>query len=123
MLKPATVFSTLGVIGQNQNSVGTVSIKGEGSTWISDEIQIGNSGIGSLTLESQGEVASTLATIGTSADGFGVVTVRGIASTWANSGQLSVGGSGWGTLWIEAGGRVSGARALLARLPMGSARQ
>jgi T5SS/PEP-CTERM-associated repeat protein len=92
-------------------AIGTVVVTGAGSTWTnSDELYVGISGTGDLSIEAGGEVTSTTAYIAHDADGTGSVTVMGAGSTW-NTSSLNVGGSlsaagGNGELTISTSGLV-----------------
>ncbi|GAA5118237.1 hypothetical protein JIN84_16245 [Luteolibacter yonseiensis] len=67
---------------------------------------IGDSGIGTLTLDSGSTLGSSSATIGSGSNGKGTATVSGINSAWQNSGNLFLGSSATGILTIETGAKV-----------------
>jgi len=100
-----------GFIGHAIGSSGTVSVSGAGSTWTSqDDLSVGSSGMGMLTISDGGRVANgRFGFIGRDTDGSGAVTVSGAGSTWTNGGFLAVGYDGTGTLAISDGGAVSNA--------------
>ncbi|HJQ79438.1 MAG TPA: hypothetical protein VJ828_05755, partial [Lacipirellulaceae bacterium] len=108
-----TVASDRGFIGNNPNWRnspdwrGTVSIEGVDATWLSDEIQVGSLGHGSLRVENSGSVDSPRGFIGASAGAHGTVTIKGMDSNWTNDETLIIGQSGEGKLVIEAGGSAS----------------
>ncbi|WP_178131010.1 autotransporter domain-containing protein [Reyranella sp. CPCC 100927] len=112
-----TVSNTTGTIGESSaGAVGVVTVIGAGSTWTnSNNLIIGDKGIGTLHIANGGTVSNAIGRIGASVEpvggigvqGSGAVTVSGADSTWTNSGGLTVGAFGNGTLRIENGGTVS----------------
>jgi T5SS/PEP-CTERM-associated repeat protein len=95
-------------------STGTVSIDGSNSSWtISDELHIGHSSIGTMTVTNGGAVSNDDGYIGTMTNSYGHVTVSGSGSTWNNSGDLSIGTAGNGELNISSGGEVMAAAATI----------
>lgn len=80
------------------------------SSWNAAQINVGNSGSGSLKVEAGGQVSSTYGYIGWDSGSTGTVLVTGNGSSWTTSGEFVAGLSGTGTLTIEAGGKVSSAR-------------
>jgi T5SS/PEP-CTERM-associated repeat protein len=57
------ISSSAGYLGENSGSIGTATVTGEGSQWASSSLQVGNNGVGTLTIEDGGlvSVAGTLA--------------------------------------------------------------
>jgi len=103
-----TVSNTLGIIGDNAGSSGTVTVDGAGSTWTnSSDFYVGHVGSGTLTIRNGGAVSNVYGFLGRYSGGTGTVTVDGAGSTWTNSADLNVGASGSGTLTIRNGGAVS----------------
>ncbi|MBB5984423.1 autotransporter-associated beta strand repeat-containing protein [Sphingobium lignivorans] len=96
-------------IGGQTETVGSVTVDGEGSTLVigSDRIGVGISGNGTLTVSNGGSASSEGAVIGWEAGGKGTVTVTGAGSTFSNDGSLYVGNVGEGTLNVSDGGRVT----------------
>ncbi|MDX8455575.1 autotransporter domain-containing protein [Mesorhizobium sp. VK9D] len=72
-----------------------------------DQLYVGYSGTGELTIRNGGAVSNIDGYLGLHADSTGTVTVDGVGSTWTNSGDLHVGRGGTGTLTIQNGGKVS----------------
>lgn len=71
------------------------------------DLTIGNTGTGSLTIEGGGSVLSEGGIIGAAANSVGEVTVKGPGSKWISSGAFGVGAfGGKGTLTISNGGKV-----------------
>jgi T5SS/PEP-CTERM-associated repeat protein len=102
------------VIGNNAGAAGTVTVTGNGSSWIaSSDLTVGGSGSGTLAISSGGSVSDNNGWIGYSAGSIGTVTVDGSASNWNNSGNLTVGNNGTGTLAITNGGTVSAGNFIL----------
>ncbi|MCD4824621.1 MAG: PEP-CTERM sorting domain-containing protein [Phycisphaerae bacterium] len=52
----SSIESGLGYIGYKSGSTGTVTVDGEGSTWTSNGLYVGNSGNGTLNITNSGEV-------------------------------------------------------------------
>jgi len=102
------VSNTAGVIGDLDDSTGSVTITGDGSEWINNgDLNVGDSGSGELNIEDGGKVSNTHSHIGRKAGSTGTVTVAGEGSEWSNTGTLNVGHSGAGELTIKGGGKVS----------------
>ncbi|MGA7454669.1 MAG: autotransporter domain-containing protein [Rhodoplanes sp.] len=73
-----------------------------------NQLAVGQTGTGQLTIANGGVLTSTIGTdIGNQAGSNGTLTVTGAGSTLINGGLLSVGTLGTGTLTIENGGMVS----------------
>lgn len=99
-------------VGRFASGNGAVRVTGSGSQWNNSiSLFIGDSGNGTLNIESGGRVNVTQ-------DGFlgylensnGLATVSGAGSQWNMQGGLVVGRAGSGTLIIEDGGVVSNQR-------------
>jgi T5SS/PEP-CTERM-associated repeat protein len=85
----------------------TQTITGTAETF--DEVVVGDTGAGTLTIEDGGSLSSgatTINVIGSDAGSTGVVTVTD-GSTWSNAASLIVGNRGNGSLTIADGGSVS----------------
>jgi T5SS/PEP-CTERM-associated repeat protein/autotransporter-associated beta strand protein len=100
-------FNPGSYIGGNAGSRGLVKVSGIGSTWTNSSVYVGNSGIGTLQIQTGGVVTDQDAYIGENAGSNGTVTVSGGGSTWTNSTGLYIGESGTGSLVISGGGSVS----------------
>ncbi|HUS93276.1 MAG TPA: PEP-CTERM sorting domain-containing protein [Phycisphaerae bacterium] len=72
-----------------------------------EDLTIGHTGGGTLTIEAGGQVSNSFGYLGYESGCTGTATVTAAGSTWTNSGGLWVGRDGSGTLTIEAGGQVS----------------
>lgn len=104
------------LVGYEPNGTGTVIVTGEGSTLYGtglEELYVGYSGDGTLSIEDGGYVESGVTAIGLLPDSTGAVTVDGVAgdgegdvSLWENLGSIVVGGYGDGTLTVSNGGEV-----------------
>ena len=113
------VESGIGILGHNQNGIGTVAVNGPGSIWDSRDFIIigqfgpsfGQSGSGNLSITNGGKVTSGSGDIAQSEGTVGDVEVIGAGSTWENSLNLRIGTNGTGTLSISDGGSVSNAAA------------
>ncbi|MGL3606153.1 autotransporter outer membrane beta-barrel domain-containing protein [Rhizobium sp. G187] len=73
----------------------------------SDDLEVGVSGTGTLTIENGGTASNANAYIGSSSTSIGTVTVTGTGSSWTTYPFLVVGEEGTGTLNIENGGFAS----------------
>ena len=89
----ATVTSTSGIIGNTSYSTGTVTVDGEGSTWAnSNNLYVGNSGTGLLTISNKGLVSiGGILNIDSDSDGDGFVHM-------ASGGMLALKGDGDGSI-------------------------
>jgi outer membrane autotransporter protein len=107
-----TVSNGYGVIGSGTGpgSNGAVVVTGENSRWSNlGDLNLGNSGTGTLTIEEGGAVITDRAGyVGYGAGAFGAVTVLGEGSSWESSLGIYVGVFGNGEFSIKEGGRVSG---------------
>ncbi|UFS78561.1 autotransporter domain-containing protein [Tardiphaga sp. 37S4] len=84
-------------------------------------VNVGKSGIGTLTIQNGGAVSSGLGVLGYNGGSIGTATVDGVGSTWTNSAVFIVGQSGTGTLTIQNGGAVSSATGYLGLFATGTA--
>ena len=98
-------------IGENDKSVGLVTVDGTGSklscgTYVTNMFSVGESGKGTLSITNGGDVETWGGTVGLN----GSVTVNGSDSIWNNNySDLAITGSNihvYGTLAIQAGGTV-----------------
>ncbi|WP_159096773.1 autotransporter domain-containing protein [Pseudovibrio sp. Alg231-02] len=87
----------------------SVTDKTTNGTARANNLWVGYSGEGTLTVSDGGVVNSNYGYIGHNRGSIGAVEVTGIGSTWVNSGsELVVGESGNGTLTVSDGGKVKG---------------
>ena len=102
-----------GTIGSSELSTGTVNVEGAGSHWDnSGSLYVGQSGTGTLNVDSGGQVDSSWAYLGQSAGSDGTVTIQGQdgmgnKSRWEVAAGLQVGGRGSAELKILDGGVVT----------------
>ena len=102
------VTNTVGLVGNEAGSSGTVTVTGSGSRWDNaSELNVGVHGTGTLNVEAGGVVTTTHGLIGRFAGSSGTVTVTGSGSQWNNTPYLFVGHEGTGTLHVAAGGVVT----------------
>ena len=95
-----------GFIGNEEGSVGKVTVTGDGSAWINDHgLWVGNAGSGLLEILDGGVVGSMEAAIGNV--GGGTVLVDGAGSRWDIGGTLAVGNFGSGQVTLSNGGVVT----------------
>ena len=100
--------NTIGRIGDQSGSEGTVLVSGAGSTWEnSDKLFLGYEGNSTLTIMDGGRVTSTRGFIGRITGSEGTTIVSGKDSIWENSDRLFVGVAGNGTLSIADSGKVT----------------
>ena len=103
IISGGNVFSGFGIIAENANSLGSVSLSG--GLWSNSQgVYIGNLGSGSMTISGQGTLIDAVGCIGLYLNSSGSVTVSG--GQWNNSSFLQVGNYGSGTLNIT-GGQVT----------------
>ena len=107
----AAVSGSEGVfIGDQQGSIGLVTVSGSGGTstlTVGADLFAGYSGTGALKISLGGAVSDINGWIADSAGSSGLVGVSGTGTTWTNSGTLYVGYSGTGTLRVLNGALVS----------------
>lgn len=97
-----------GSVGETAGSTGTATVTGPTSTWdVRGVLNIGDSGTGTLTIQSGGSVTNTSGVLGSFAGATGMVTVAGAGSNWTNNGNVVVGSAGTGELMIADGGTVT----------------
>lgn len=105
-----TLTSADTLIGKQSGALGAVSISGSGSTWAvssGDDIEIGVSGTGTLSITDGGKVGSGLVgRIAKNAGSIGSVLVSGAGSLWGMT-VIAVGDEGTGTMLVENGGKVT----------------
>jgi T5SS/PEP-CTERM-associated repeat protein/autotransporter-associated beta strand protein len=70
---------------------------------------VGQSGTGTLTIQTGGTLNTSFGAVGNLPGSLGRVTVNGAGSSWMNAGSVVVGGQGTGTLTIQDGGTVNSA--------------
>jgi T5SS/PEP-CTERM-associated repeat protein len=108
------VNNSVGYIGSEAGSSGSVIVDGAGSAWTNRGLLIvGRSGVGNLTVSGGGQVSANSANLGSSAGSTGTVQVSGAGSTWTQNLNLDVGGivtfngsSGAGVMLVSSGGQV-----------------
>ena len=117
------LFSQFGYLGYETGSLGSVMIRGAGTTWTNfawtslldpSYLYVGYEGDGALEITDGGSVTYTASYVGYEAGSHGAVTVSGAGSTWTNSWlipsattDLYVGYEGDGALEIADAGVVS----------------
>lgn len=106
------VSNTFGYVGYSLDASGHALVTGNGSQWnMSQDLIVGASGIGTLTISNGGYVSTnSFGIIGADSapDAYGVLTVTGTGSSLRLSNGLGVGEAGNGTLTISDGGVVVG---------------
>ncbi|MBN1403359.1 MAG: PEP-CTERM sorting domain-containing protein [Opitutales bacterium] len=114
----ATVSNGRAYIGYGASSSGNqVYVGGAGSRWTcSNELTIGATGSGSMTVSDGAYVSSASARIGSL--GTGVATVEGAGTLWeiGQSGVFYVGYSGNGNLIVNTGARVTSGSSVVGEL-------
>jgi fibronectin-binding autotransporter adhesin len=89
---------------------GTVMVTDTSSWTNSSNLDVGQSGTGTLSVQRVSKVSSTgIGIIGDASGSTGSVTVTDFGSTWTSGSQIEVGSFGTGTLTIGNGGVVSDA--------------
>jgi outer membrane autotransporter protein len=81
-----------------------------------DNVIVGNTGTGTLTIEGGGAMSDLTGNIGSEPGSTGTVTVTGTGSSWTNSQTLTIGFDGAGTLTISDGGAVSNDVGFIGRI-------
>lgn len=105
VLDQAIVNDAYGVVGNQSCGLSCFSlaaVAGQGSQWNnSNELSVGSSGAGSLSIQAGGQVTDTVGTIGGNSGSDGSVIVIDAGSAWINKTSLTVGN---GSLTVEDGG-------------------
>jgi T5SS/PEP-CTERM-associated repeat protein len=105
------------IVGSGSGSSGSVIVAGPGTSWaLADNLTIGESGHGVMSISGTATVNDVNGVIGDQSGGIGRMTIDGTggASTWTNSGDLTVGNSGTGTLTVQNGGKAKSNNGILA---------
>lgn len=94
--------STSGVLGFQNGSNGTVTVRDADSAWtLAGSLSVGEAGSGILKIENGGKVTNAgTGYVGATPSGVGFVTVTGQDSLWQIGGNLRLGQTGDGTLRI-----------------------
>jgi T5SS/PEP-CTERM-associated repeat protein len=100
--------------GGTPYGTGSVTVTGAGSKWTNtNELRVGNNGVGTLNIANGGSVANSDAYIATMPGSKGTVTIGGAGATWTINGILNVAGDlnnstngGAGSLDINSGATV-----------------
>ena len=96
-----------GIIGHNANSLGGVTVIGNGASWTNSVyLIVGNFGEGSLSVVNGGAVSANDAYVGLGANASGLATITGADAQLTVTGGFVIGNSGFGTVNIDTGGKV-----------------
>jgi T5SS/PEP-CTERM-associated repeat protein/autotransporter-associated beta strand protein len=94
--------------GNTTVSAGTLNLGVTGAALKGNEVIVGVSGAGNLTVSAGGKVTNNGDSyLGLNAGSNGTVTVTGTNSKWNNGGTLFIGENGMGNLMVSAGGNVT----------------
>ncbi|MGJ4925992.1 autotransporter outer membrane beta-barrel domain-containing protein [Bradyrhizobium sp. HKCCYLRH3095] len=105
-------------LGVASGAVGSATIDGTGSHWISSgSLGVGSQGSGTVIILNGATVSNVFGSLALQAGSTGIVTVDGTGSTWTNSADLHVGYGGSGALTISNGGSVSASTMFIAYQP------
>ena len=112
------VGGTSTISGQ-QSAPSAVTVTGAGSQYVTDGLDVGQDGEGTLRVLSGGLVTSTGAILGGGIDGIGAAVVN--AGTWnLSSNNLVVGNDGAGAVTVQGGGQILGASQTIVAGNVGS---
>src|SRR5690606_25701610 len=95
------------VLGSEDNSLGSASITGVGSSWSTGSLIAGHFGTGAVRVSDGGQLSSTFTVLGNGAGGGGGNIVTGAGSAWNTTGAFIVGNQGLASLVITNGGTVT----------------
>lgn len=108
ILNGGQVNNDFGHIGVEGGSSGTVTVRGNGSTWINSAgLVVGILGEGVLRIEEGGQVNSAIGYLGYTHGSSGTATITGVGSAWTNTSSLDVGLQSAGVLTVIDGGKVA----------------
>jgi T5SS/PEP-CTERM-associated repeat protein len=95
-------------IALQASSIGTVTVDGAGSKWISQSsVDVGVNGTGRMDITGGGQVSDAEGQVGLDTGSFGEVTVDGPGSSWVNGGGVGIGFEAPGVVSVSGGGNVS----------------
>ncbi|MEN6576945.1 MAG: autotransporter domain-containing protein [Phycisphaerales bacterium] len=100
------------------DGTGSATVTGADSYWETEDLWVGFSGDGTLTIENGGHVWDMTSTIGGMEGVTGTAEVSGPNAVWANLQSLSVGGWGTGYLTISGGGGVWSPEVYIGGMPL-----
>lgn len=104
-----------GAIGVSAGSEGDATVSGSGSAWnVNNELLVGWSGEGYLTVLDGGVVNSDIGIIAQGIGSFGDAVVAGAGAEWNNANDLSVGSLGQGVMLVTDGGTVTSVNGMIA---------
>ena len=104
-----------GAIGVSAGAEGDAVVSGAGSVWdVNNELLVGWSGLGLLTVLDGGVVNSDTGIIAQGIGSVGDAVVSGAGAQWNNANDLSVGSLGQGLLLVTEGGKVTAVNGLVA---------
>lgn len=95
------------IIGFNAGSNGTVTVDGNTSTLVGNQIDVGVSGTGTLTITNGGGALSSSGIVGDGAGGSGTVNISGTNAVWTNNNLLTIGNAGHGVVNLTNGGQLN----------------
>ncbi len=95
------------VLGSADDSLGSATVAGAGSSWTTGSLVAGHFGTGSVRVSDGGRLSSTFTVLGNGAGGGGGNVVTGVGSAWNTTGALIVGNEGLASLVITNGGTVA----------------
>jgi T5SS/PEP-CTERM-associated repeat protein len=102
-----TLTSVYASIGVSNGQSGTVTVAGPGADWNNAQnVCVGDSGNGTLNIQSGGNVTDLVGSLGTAAGSSGTATVSGAGSVWNSLDYFYVGNHGTGSLTVQNGGTV-----------------
>ncbi|MEO1496835.1 MAG: hypothetical protein AAFV43_06755 [Planctomycetota bacterium] len=104
-----------GAIGVSAGSEGDAVVADAGSVWnVNNELLVGWSGVGFLSVSDGGVVNSDTSIIAQGIGSAGGAAVIGVGSQWNTANDLSVGSLGEGLLLVSDGGTVTAVNGLIA---------
>ena len=95
-------------IGVQADSQGTIELSGAGSSWQlpGSDLNVGQSGTGSLSITEGASLSNRSTIIGTNSSGMGEITLSGQDAQLVSSGFMRVGDAGNGTFTLGANARL-----------------
>lgn len=96
------VSAQAGIIGQNGDSEGSVTVNGVGSMFVTTNfLDVGGVGHATLAIQNGGAINTEVAFIGAGPGSSGDAVVDGAGSTWTSVREVVVGSSGTGMLSVQ----------------------
>ncbi len=103
-------------VGTTADSIGFLTVGTGGQLGVDatrPDVVVGNSGTGTLTVQSTGEIFASALTVGSQPFSTGTVNVTGLLASVDAAGTITIGSSGTGTMTLSGGADLAGISTLI----------